>query len=82
MCRRVLENQHKLCTFLQQQNRLCSGGSARVKEVQKFDEDGGGDMFKTNQYQPMKSPLTQIVEHAPDNGQLFKVSLFKLKFEI
>lgn len=71
LCRHVLRNQHKLRHFIQQQIRLCSSGSLRAQEAQKFeDEDAAITTIRPDYSQTQPKP----VEHDPDIGQMFKAS--------
>lgn len=70
LCRHVLENQHKLMRFIQQQIRLCSTGTARTLHKQIEDDDSPKRMI----IPPAAYETTSIkVEHDQDNGHLFKV---------
>jgi len=82
LCRHVLENQHKLQKFLQQQIRLCSRESVRAQP--QFEEP----TYDTTQPRIQKSDNAKYVlhsadtgteslqiEHSPNVGQLFRVSI-------
>lgn len=70
LCRHVLENQHKLMRFIQQQIRLCSTGTARILHKQIEDDDTPKRMIIPPAAYETKSIQ---VEHDQDNGHLFKV---------
>lgn len=76
MCRRILDNQHKIQNILQQQLRLCSWESVRTKPSLDDDDTSNGQM-KT---MPISSAEMRIkpqpIEHSPDVGQLFSVIKF------
>lgn len=68
LCRRVLENQHKLHAVLQQHIRFCS--SVRVKEAPAFEED---DNFRITQIHSPGLNLPKLV-HSKDVGNMFNYS--------
>lgn len=80
LCRHVLENQHKLQKFLQQQIRLCSRESVRAQP--QFEEptyDSQPRMQKSdNEKYFLHSADTGTeslqIEHTPNVGQLFRVN--------
>lgn len=80
MCRHVLENQHKLQKFLQQQIRLCSRESVRAQP--QFEEPTYDTQPRIQKSDNAKYVLHSAdtgseslqIEHSPMVGQLFRVS--------
>lgn len=73
--RRVLENQHKLIQFLQQNSvRNCSG-TARLQEAPKVEDDT--DFLNVNTISSAASyyPMTKPFNHDADIGEQFKVRM-------
>uniref|UniRef100_U5EJ01 Branched-chain-amino-acid aminotransferase n=1 Tax=Corethrella appendiculata TaxID=1370023 RepID=U5EJ01_9DIPT len=69
LCRRVLENQHKLIQFLQM--RLCS--NQKIQELAKYEED---DFPRTisSSIKYAVQPQPNQIQHQQDVGQQFKYS--------
>ncbi|XP_059613424.1 branched-chain-amino-acid aminotransferase, cytosolic [Phlebotomus argentipes] len=73
LCRRVLENQHKLCQFLQQQLRLCSSNAARPAAA-FANQDEESNIKITKHFKSTATSLLEPIEHAPNVGQQFQYS--------
>uniref|UniRef100_A0A1B0DD02 Uncharacterized protein n=1 Tax=Phlebotomus papatasi TaxID=29031 RepID=A0A1B0DD02_PHLPP len=73
LCRRVLENQHKLCQFLQQQLRLCSSNAARPAAALTNQEEDTSIKI-TKQFTSTATSLLEPIEHAPNVGHQFSYS--------
>lgn len=80
LMRRVLENQHKLIQFLQQNSVRSCSGTARLQEVPKEDDT---DFMNLNTITPSASyyPMTKPFNHDADVGEQFKVRTFEMFFK-
>lgn len=72
--RHIFQHQHKLIQqLLQNQIRLCSGGSQQVKQALRLDEDDINNI-NIRTVAPPATPFPMTLEHAADVGEQFKYS--------